>query len=41
MAVGCARTSVAPGELGGFGYLGAQLPNGLLVRSRAHDDVET
>jgi hypothetical protein len=38
---GGALTSVTPGELGGFGYVGAQGPNGLLVRSRAHGDVET
>jgi hypothetical protein len=38
---GGALTSATPGELGGFGYVGAQWPNGLRVRSRAHDDLET
>ena len=38
---GGALTSATPGELGGFGYVGAQRQHGLLVRSRAHDDLET
>jgi hypothetical protein len=41
VAVGCALTSAAPGELGGFGYRGAQWPNGLLMGSGAHGDLET